>query len=71
MMNPRVWRPIASKLTTRTSLFPRIVRCYATELPAYELIKVSAPKPGVGLSTNEPIQYVSQILGLIQSFQLR
>ncbi|KAF2425257.1 enoyl-CoA hydratase [Tothia fuscella] len=54
-MNPRLLRPIASKFITKSTPFPRIVRSYATELPAYEYIKISTPKPGVGLITlNRP-----------------
>jgi len=56
MLNIRAWRPIASRIITQTAPLPRIIRVsYSTELPSYELIKVSTPKPGVGLITlNRP-----------------
>ncbi|QDS75431.1 hypothetical protein FKW77_003768 [Venturia effusa] len=56
MLNLRSWRPIASKVISHTSPLPRTTRVfYSTELPAYEFIKVSTPKPGVGLITlNRP-----------------
>jgi hypothetical protein len=49
MFAARAVRPIGSKFVS--SSLPRLVRArYSTELPSYEFIKVSEPKPGVGLS---------------------
>ncbi|KAK3061520.1 hypothetical protein LTS18_006027, partial [Coniosporium uncinatum] len=52
MFATRAARPIGSKLIA--SPFPRVVRSYASEAQ-YELLKISTPKPGVGLITlNRP-----------------
>ena len=49
MIGTKAWRPIASKITL--SSLPRIVRVsYSTDPKIYDFIKVSSPKPGVGLS---------------------
>jgi len=57
MLVMKAWRPIASKITVSSSL-PRIVRVtYSTDAKTYDFIKVSSPKPGVGLS--KPSQLTS------------
>ena len=63
MIGTKAWRPIASKITL--SSLPRIVRVsYSTDPKIYDFIKVSSPKPGVGLS-KAPIRAVFTLHWLV------